>query len=109
MLTNAGAMGGEPKVMSEEPKANEETPSTEPAPASPPKARRGFAAMDRSAVRAIARKGGLVAHARGKAHQFTAEEAREAGRKGGRAPHRARGRKIEPAAPEGKDGAAVPA
>jgi general stress protein YciG len=31
----------------------------------------------------IARKGGKAAHARGKAHEFTTEEARAAGRKGG--------------------------
>ncbi len=31
----------------------------------------------------IARKGGKAAHANGKAHQFTSEQAREAGKKGG--------------------------
>ena len=59
-------------------------------PAPTPKKRRGFAAMDQSAVREIARKGGLAAHARGKAHRFTQDEAREAGRKGGRAAHEIR-------------------
>ena len=48
---------------------------------------RGFAAMDRSLVSAIARKGGKAAHSAGTAHEFTTEEAREAGRKGGRATH----------------------
>jgi uncharacterized protein len=57
-----------------------------------PKQRRGFGAMDRAAVRAIARKGGVSAHARGTAHRFTTEEARAAGSKGGRAPHKTRGR-----------------
>lgn len=53
---------------------------------------RGFAAMDREKARAIASKGGKAAHAQGTAHRFTSEEAREAGRKGGIAPHRRRGR-----------------
>lgn len=44
----------------------------------------GFAAMDPARLRAIAREGGLAAHAEGKAHQFTSEEARLAGKKGGR-------------------------
>ena len=56
----------------------------------PRKARRGFAAMDRKLVSAIASKGGRAAHAKGTAHQFTSEEAREAGRKGGIASHAAR-------------------
>ncbi|MCS6901729.1 MAG: KGG domain-containing protein [Myxococcales bacterium] len=45
--------------------------------------RRGFACMDGALQRAISSKGGKAAHAKGKAHEFTAEEAREAGRKGG--------------------------
>lgn len=49
--------------------------------------KRGFAAMSRDHVKAIARKGGKAAHEKGKAHQFTAEEARVAGAKGGRATH----------------------
>jgi len=54
-----------------------------------PKARRprGFAAMDRKLVSEIARKGGKAAHTAGTAHEFTSEEAREAGRKGGHAAH----------------------
>jgi uncharacterized protein len=68
--------------------------SEETAPEKPKKTRRGFAAMDRAAVRAIARKGGAAAHAKGTAHRFTTEEARIAGRKGGLAPHRKRGRGI---------------
>ena len=51
------------------------------------KSRRGFAAMDRTLVSEIARKGGKAAHTAGTAHEFTTEEAREAGRKGGRATH----------------------
>ena len=46
---------------------------------------RGFAAMDRTLHKEIARKGGIAAHEAGKAHEFSSEEAREAGRKGGRA------------------------
>lgn len=53
--------------------------------------RRGFAAMDRDRVREIASKGGKAAHAAGTAHQFTSDEARVAGRKGGMAPHVRRG------------------
>lgn len=52
---------------------------------------RGFAAMDPDKVRAIASKGGKAAHAAGTAHQFNEDEAREAGRKGGVAPHKSRG------------------
>ena len=44
---------------------------------------RGFAAMDADRQREIARQGGRAAHARGTAHEFTPEEARDAGRKGG--------------------------
>jgi general stress protein YciG len=52
-----------------------------------PRRPRGFAAMDRAVVREIARKGGKAAHTAGTAHEFTTEEAREAGRKGGLAVH----------------------
>lgn len=46
---------------------------------------RGFAGMDEEKRREIASKGGQAAHAKGTAHEFTSEEAREAGRKGGQA------------------------
>ena len=49
---------------------------------------RGFASMDRSKQRDIASKGGKAAHQKGTAHEWTSEEAREAGRKGGMASHR---------------------
>lgn len=39
--------------------------------------------MDAERQREIASKGGRAAHARGKAHHFDSNEAREAGRKGG--------------------------
>lgn len=45
--------------------------------------RRGFASMDPEKQRAIASKGGKAAHAKGTAHEFTPDEARDAGRKGG--------------------------
>jgi len=44
---------------------------------------RGFAAMDAVRQREIASKGGRAAHAQGTAHEFSPDEAREAGRKGG--------------------------
>jgi general stress protein YciG len=47
------------------------------------KQNRGFASMDRERQREIARKGGRAAHEKGTAHQFTSDEARAAGRKGG--------------------------
>ncbi|AFY78207.1 MAG: stress-induced protein [Hydrococcus sp. C42_A2020_068] len=47
--------------------------------------KRGFASMDAQKQREIASKGGKAAHAKGTAHEFTPEEAREAGRKGGEA------------------------
>lgn len=46
--------------------------------------RRGFASMDSSKQRVIASRGGKAAHEKGTAHEFTPEEARAAGRKGGR-------------------------
>ena len=46
--------------------------------------------MDRAKQREIASKGGKAAHAKGTAHEWTSEEAREAGRKGGMASHRRR-------------------
>jgi uncharacterized protein len=46
---------------------------------------RGFASMDEQRQREIASQGGRAAHQRGTAHEFSSEEAREAGRKGGQA------------------------
>lgn len=51
---------------------------------------RGFAAMDPEQQREIARRGGRAAHESGNAHEFTSEEAAEAGRKGGEAVSRNR-------------------
>ena len=53
----------------------------------PKTSKRGFASMDPAKQREIASKGGRAAHAQGKAHEFTSEEARAAGRKGGEAAH----------------------
>ena len=46
--------------------------------------------MDRAKQREIASKGGKAAHQKGTAHEWTSEEARDAGRKGGLASHRRR-------------------
>ena len=67
----------------------------QPVEAERPKRPRGFAAMDRKLVSEIARKGGKAAHSAGTAHEFTSEEARIAGRKGGRATHAKRRKAIE--------------
>ena len=53
-----------------------------------PKEDRGFASMDRGKQRDIASKGGKAAHQQGSAHEWTSDEARAAGRKGGLASHR---------------------
>ena len=47
------------------------------------KERRGFASMSREKQREIASKGGRAAHEKGTAHEWTPDEARAAGRKGG--------------------------
>ena len=53
---------------------------------------RGFKSMDQTKQREIASKGGKAAHQKGTAHEWTSDEAREAGHKGGLASHR---RKLE--------------
>jgi uncharacterized protein len=53
----------------------------------PIKKKRGFAVMDPTQVRELARRGGVAAHRAGTAHEFSHEEARIAGRKGGIASH----------------------
>lgn len=47
------------------------------------KSRRGFAAMDPERQKQIASEGGRAAHKQGVAHEWSTEEARQAGRKGG--------------------------
>lgn len=55
-----------------------------------PKENRGFASMHPDKQREIASKGGRAAHEKGTAHEWTPEEARVAGRKGGVVSHRRR-------------------
>ena len=59
------------------------------------KERRGFASMSPEKQREIARKGGRAAHQKGTAHEWTSDEARSAGRKGGQISRGGRGRIIE--------------
>src|SRR3974377_2147372 len=63
------------------------------------KERRGFASMSPEKQREIASKGGRAAHEKGTAHEWTADEARSAGRKGGQVSRGGRGRLIVPAEP----------
>lgn len=44
---------------------------------------RGFASMSKEKQRAIASKGGINSHKKGTAHEWTTEEAKLAGHKGG--------------------------
>jgi uncharacterized protein len=110
---NAGGNGQASEPSSNNPTAEptEATPVPEQAAEAPAEERRprrrGFAAMDRDRVKEIASKGGKAAHAAGTAHQFSSDEARNAGRKGGMAPHVRRGgvrrRPAEPTpAPQGQ-------
>ena len=67
------------------------------------KERRGFASMSPEKQREIASKGGRAAHEKGTAHEWTADEARTAGRKGGQVSRGGRGRlattPVDPEAP----------
>jgi len=76
-------VGGEGAIELKNQKKNKETVMAE-------KSKRGFASMDAEKQRAIASKGGKAAHEKGTAHEFTPEEAREAGQKGGEAVSRNR-------------------
>jgi len=57
--------------------------------------RRGFASMSPEKQREIASKGGRAAHQKGTAHEWTSEEARSAGRKGGQISRGGRGRLVD--------------
>lgn len=46
--------------------------------------KRGFASMSQAKRSAIAKSGGVAAHKKGTAHQFSHTEAVEAGKKGGK-------------------------
>ena len=59
------------------------------------KERRGFASMSPEKQREIASKGGRAAHQKGTAHEWTSDEARSAGRKGGQISRGGRGRLVE--------------
>jgi general stress protein YciG len=61
------------------------------------KERRGFASMSPEKQREIASKGGRAAHQKGTAHEWTSDEARNAGRKGGQISRGGRGRLVEAA------------
>lgn len=65
------------------------------------KERRGFASMSPEKQREIASKGGRAAHEKGTAHEWTTDEARSAGRKGGQVSRGGRGRLIAPEEPSG--------
>jgi general stress protein YciG len=52
--------------------------------------------MSAEKQREIASKGGRAAHQKGTAHEWTVDEARSAGRKGGQASHGGRGRLFVP-------------
>ncbi|HUE86224.1 MAG TPA: KGG domain-containing protein [Vicinamibacterales bacterium] len=56
------------------------------------KERRGFASMSPEKQREIASKGGRAAHQKGTAHEWSSDEAREAGRRGGMASRGGRGK-----------------
>jgi uncharacterized protein len=71
------------------------------------KERRGFASMSPEKQREIASKGGRAAHQKGTAHEWTSDEARTAGRKGGQVSRGGRGRL--PEAPLEASVATVPA
>ena len=58
------------------------------------KERRGFASMSTDKQREIASKGGRAAHEKGTAHEWTPDEARNAGRKGGQISRGGRGRLV---------------
>jgi len=58
------------------------------------KERRGFASMSIDKQREIASKGGRAAHEKGTAHEWTPDEARAAGRKGGQISRGGRGRLV---------------
>jgi general stress protein YciG len=76
---NAGAHSGESRTTD----ARQNASKPEENESSRQKSNRGFASMDPAKQREIASKGGRAAHEKGTAHQFSANEAREAGKKGG--------------------------
>jgi general stress protein YciG len=73
------------------------------------KERRGFASMSPEKQREIASKGGRAAHEKGTAHEWTPDEARAAGRKGGQISRGGRGRLVSETGEEMDNVASVPA
>jgi uncharacterized protein len=71
------------------------------------KERRGFASMSPEKQREIASKGGRAAHEKGTAHEWTPDEARAAGRKGGQISRGGRGRLV-PTSADDMDNVTVP-
>jgi hypothetical protein len=65
--------------------------------------------MSAEKQREIASKGGRAAHEKGTAHEWTADEARSAGRKGGQVSRGGRGRLIPDAQPTVPPGGMPPA
>ncbi len=61
---------------------------------------RGFASMDQTRQREIASKAGKAAHLKGTAHEWSSEEAREAGRRGGMASQRKRQKVAQESTPQ---------
>lgn len=53
---------------------------------------RGFASMDKARLKIVSSKGGKEAHRVGRGRQWTAAQARAAGKLGGKASHGGRGR-----------------
>lgn len=97
---DGGSSPALPSSVEADPTAQALIPDRPPPGGEKPRKPRGFAAMDRGLVSEIARKGGKAAHSAGTAHEFTSEEARVAGRKGGRATHaKRRARSEAPPAP----------
>ena len=73
------------------------------------KERRGFASMSPEKQREIASKGGRAAHEKGTAHEWTADEARAAGRKGGQISRGGRGRLVPSTNPADVNTVGIPA
>jgi uncharacterized protein len=72
------------------------------------KERRGFASMSPEKQREIASKGGRAAHEKGTAHEWTPDEARSAGRKGGQISRGGRGRLVTAESEDVNNGAMGP-
>jgi general stress protein YciG len=72
------------------------------------KERRGFASMSPEKQREIASKGGRAAHEKGTAHEWSQDEARAAGRKGGQISRGGRGRLVPTTPSDVNNGTAAP-